>query len=49
MFVLLLLLCSKVFEHPLFIYLAIPVFIGELCLCLWLIIKGIDTTKLENK
>jgi len=40
---------SKGFTNPLFIYLAIPIFIGELCLCLWLIIKGIDTTKLEIK
>ncbi|MBK8847676.1 MAG: DUF4386 domain-containing protein [Bacteroidetes bacterium] len=37
---------SKGFANPLFIYLAIPIFIGELCLCLWLLIKGIDTTKL---
>jgi len=40
---------SKGFANPLFIYLAIPIFIGELSLCLWLLIKGIDTTKLENK
>jgi hypothetical protein len=26
-----------------FVYLAIPIFIGELSLCLWLLIKGIDT------
>lgn len=39
---------STGFENPLFIYLAIPIFIGELCLCLWLLIKGIDTTTLEN-
>lgn len=39
---------SKGFVNPLFLYLAIPIFIGELSLCLWLIIKGIDTSKLEN-
>ncbi len=33
---------SKGFENPYFIYLAIPIFIGELALCLWLLIKGID-------
>jgi hypothetical protein len=38
---------SKGFVNPLFIYLAIPIFIGELSLCLWLLIKGIDTTKLQ--
>jgi hypothetical protein len=36
---------SKGFENPLFVYLAIPIFIGELSLCLWLLIKGIDTSK----
>jgi hypothetical protein len=36
---------SKGFENPLFIYLAIPIFIGELSLCLWLLIKGVDTSK----
>ncbi|MFC4818586.1 DUF4386 domain-containing protein [Flavobacterium sp. GCM10023249] len=40
---------SKGFANPLFIYLALPIFIGELSLCLWLLIKGIDTTKLEYK
>jgi len=29
---------SKGFENPLFVYLAIPIFIGELSLCLWLLI-----------
>ncbi|MFC7772979.1 DUF4386 domain-containing protein [Flavobacterium sp. GCM10027622] len=38
---------SKGFANPLFIYLALPILIGELSLCLWLLIKGIDTTKLE--
>jgi hypothetical protein len=39
---------SKGFANPLFVYLAIPIFAGELSLCMWLLIKGIDTTKLEN-
>jgi hypothetical protein len=39
---------SKGFANPVFIYLAIPILIGELSLCLWLLIKGIDTTKLES-
>jgi len=38
---------SKGFANPYFIYLAIPIFIGELSLCLWLLIKGIDTSKLD--
>jgi hypothetical protein len=36
---------SKGFENPLFVYLAIPIFIGELSLCLWLLIKGIYTSE----
>jgi hypothetical protein len=40
---------SKGFANPMFVYLAIPIFIGELSLCLWLLIKGIDTTETENK
>lgn len=36
---------SKGFENPLFIYLAIPILIGELSFCLWLLFKGIDTSK----
>lgn len=39
---------SRGFENPLFVYLAIPIFIGELSLCLWLLIKGIDTSKMIN-
>lgn len=39
---------SKGFANPMFVYLAIPIFIGELSVCLWLLIKGIDTTKLAN-
>jgi hypothetical protein len=38
---------SKGFENPYFIYLAIPIFIGELSLCLWLLFKGVDTSKLD--
>ena len=40
---------SKGFANPIFFYLAIPILLGELAVCLWLLIKGIDTTKLENK
>ena len=32
---------SKDFANPLFIYLAVPIFIGELSLCLWLLIMGV--------
>ncbi|MBP9083911.1 MAG: DUF4386 domain-containing protein [Bacteroidia bacterium] len=39
---------SKGFANPMFVYLAIPILIGELSVCLWLLIKGIDTTKLES-
>ena len=38
---------SKGFENSIFIYLAIPIFIGELSLALWLSIKGIDISKKE--
>lgn len=38
---------SKGFANPLFIYLAIPIFIGELSLCLWLLIKGVDNSKVQ--
>ncbi len=37
---------SKGFENPFFLYLAIPILIGELSFCLWLLIKGIDTSKI---
>ncbi|WP_373519683.1 DUF4386 domain-containing protein [Pricia sp.] len=36
---------SKGFDNPFFAYLAIPIFIGELSLCLWLLINGVDTSK----
>lgn len=39
---------SKGFANPLFAYLAIPIFIGELSLCLWLLIKGVETVKIDN-
>lgn len=39
---------SKGFENPLFVHLAIPIFIGELSLCLWMLVKGIDTSKMNN-
>lgn len=40
---------SKGFENPLFVYLAVPIIMGELALCLWLLIKGIDTSEqVEN-
>ena len=32
---------SKDFANPLFFYIAIPIFIGELSLCLWLLIMGV--------
>lgn len=37
---------SKGFANPVFIYLAVPIFIGELSFCLWLLIKGVKV--LEN-
>jgi hypothetical protein len=40
---------SKGFANPLFIYLAIPILLGELSLCLWLLIKGVDTSKINNE
>ena len=39
---------SKGFVNPVFIYRAIPIVIGELSLCLCLLIKGIDAYKLKN-
>jgi Domain of unknown function (DUF4386) len=41
-------LLSKGFANPLFTYLAIPIFIGELSFCLWLMIKGVDNSKIFN-
>lgn len=34
---------SKGFANPVFMYLVIPIFIGELSFCLWLLIKGVET------
>jgi len=36
---------SKGFENHLFPYLAVPAFIGEMSLCLWLLIKGVKDDK----
>ena len=33
------------FASPIFSYVAIPIFIGELSFCLWLLIKGIDNSE----
>ena len=41
-------LLSKEFANPIFSYLAVPIFIGELSLCLWLLIKGIDNSETFN-
>lgn len=40
---------SEGFENPFFMYLAIPIFIGELSLALWLTIKGVDILKRLRK
>lgn len=36
-----LLLLSKDFSNPWFTYIALPAFIGEMSLCLWLLVKGV--------
>ena len=36
---------SKNFANPLFPYLAVPAFIGEISLCLWLLIMGVKDNK----
>lgn len=41
-------LLSKGFANPIFTYVAIPIFIGEVSLCLWLLIKGVDKPKNFN-
>ncbi|NNV54106.1 DUF4386 domain-containing protein [Limnovirga soli] len=41
-------LLSKGFANPIFSYVAIPIFIGELAFCLWLLIKGIDNSEVFN-
>lgn len=35
---------SKGFSNPVFTYVAIPIFIGELSFCLWLLIKGVKSS-----
>ena len=39
-------LLSKGFANSIFSYVAIPIFIGELSFCLWLLIKGIDNSEI---
>lgn len=39
---------SKGFANAIFTYVAIPIFIGELSLCLWLLIKGVDNSNNFN-
>jgi hypothetical protein len=41
-------LLSKGFDNPIFPYVAFPIFIGELSFCLWLLIKGIDSSEVFN-
>lgn len=38
---------SKGFINPVFTYVAVPIFIGELSFCLWLLIKGVKGS--DNK
>lgn len=40
-------LLSKGFANPLFVYLAVPIFIGELGLALWLLIAGVREDKTQ--
>jgi hypothetical protein len=39
---------SKGFANPVFVYLAVPIFLGELFFCLWLLIMGVDTSDSTN-
>lgn len=41
-------LLSKGFANPVFEYVAIPIFIGELSFTLWLLIKGVDNEAIFN-
>lgn len=41
-------LLSKGFANPIFTYVAIPIFIGELSFCMWLLIKGVDNSNNFN-
>ena len=36
------------FTNPLFTFLAIPIFIGEIPFCLWLYISGVDDLKINH-
>lgn len=36
---------SKDFANPLFFYIALPIFIGELSFCLWLLLMGVKEDK----
>jgi hypothetical protein len=40
---------SRSFDNPLFVYLAVPIFMGELSFSIWLLIKGINTSKMKKK
>ncbi|WP_439882457.1 DUF4386 domain-containing protein [Pontibacter sp. MBLB2868] len=40
---------STGFANPVFNYVAIPIFIGELSLCLWLLIMGVSNSKSINQ
>lgn len=40
---------SKDFANPFFIYFAIPIFIGELSFCLWLLIIGVKEQEVNFK
>lgn len=39
---------SKDFANPIFTYVAIPIFIGEFSFCMWLVIKGVNDSKIFN-
>ncbi len=39
----------KDFANPLFIYIAIPILIGELSFCLWLLIMGVKEQEVNFK
>jgi hypothetical protein len=41
-------LLSKGFANPLFTYLGIPILVGELSFCLWLLIKGVEDSNHFN-
>ncbi len=43
------LIIAPTFADKLFPTILIPSFIGELSLCLWLLVKGVNETKWEEK